>query len=256
LFFLHMFVVLLVAGCGQPSGLSYSVPGAEKVAIRRDLQYRGAENASHLLDVYLPAGNSPKGGHPSAILIHGSVTAKAHYKNTPQMVSWGRLLAASGVGAVTFNWDSPKSADVDAAIRYVRDHATGLGLDKRRVCLIAFSGGGSESIRVGLTDTSGTIRGVVSYYGDLRSVIPLLEPVSKTDIPPMLVALGQRDDIVPPSHTTGFVDAAKLKGALVTLLTHESGAHAFDLSQNARSREIVKQTVETVARWLKESPRK
>ena len=105
-------------------------------------------------------------------------------------------------------------------------------------------------MRMGLTDTPGAVRGVVSYYGDLRPVIPLVKDASRRWSPPILIAKGAKDDVVPPGYIEGFVSAAQRKDLDITVLTHETGAHAFDLSQSERSRAIVKQTVETIVGWL------
>ena len=53
-----------------------------------------------------------------------------------------------------------------------------------------------------------------------------------------------------PSGLSYSVPGADNVSVPITLLIHQSGAHAFDLSQNPRSREIVKETAETIVRWL------
>jgi len=157
----------------------YEVPGMDQVEVRRNLVYHHAEGTPMAMDVYLPAARPAPaapatsatsatpaasaasatvgiGGHrPAAVLlIHGGPVPVAAYPKVKDMgvfVSWGELLAASGLAAVTFNhlhhgWhDLDESAGhVAAAIAYLRAEADGLRLDPDRLCLWVFSGGGPQ----------------------------------------------------------------------------------------------------------------
>ena len=70
-------------------------------------------------------------------------------------------------------------SEVADLVAYVRDHAASFGIDKDRICLWAFSGGGpflSQAMR----ETPAYVRCIVSYYALLD-----LQPLRKT-IPPSI----------------------------------------------------------------------
>jgi dienelactone hydrolase len=218
----------------------------DRVSIRKDIPYKASKEAPYLMDIFTPAGAVTSEGFPAVILIHGSASAATRFKDSRAITSWGRLLAASGVAAVSFNWDCPRSSDVDDLLRRVRNDAKQLGIDRQRLCLFAFSGGASESVRAALRNGPNGVRCVVSYYGDMRRATREIAGVQSAKIPPVLVAKGGRDDLVPAEWIDGFVTRARDKGVSVTTLVHPSGAHAFDLHVDPQSREIVRQTVDFI----------
>ena len=95
--------------------------------------------------------------------------------------SWGRLVAASGMTAVTFTHrlGYPKTAildgasDVADAIAYVRAHAAELGVDGDRLCLAAYSAGG-PMLSPFLSDPPPYVRCLVAFYAimDIRQSEP------------------------------------------------------------------------------------
>ncbi len=126
----------------------HRVPGMAEVAVRRDVTYSTAGEEPLTMDVYEPAGTAPGSRNPAVLMIHGPVP-KLGAKNMGVFTSYGRLLAASGLVAVTFNhrFLGPErlldaAADVQTAADYVRDHANELGIDSDRVAFWAFSAGG------------------------------------------------------------------------------------------------------------------
>ena len=88
------------------------------------------------------------------------------------------MLAAAGLGAVTFSHRfygasalADAAGDVEAAVAYVRSHAEELGIDRDRVALWAFSGGGpflSQSLR----ERWPFVRAIVAYYAVLDLQVP------------------------------------------------------------------------------------
>lgn len=88
-------------------------------------------------------------------------------------VSWGQLVAASGLVAVTFNHRSSEAltrlyevaGDVDDLISYIREHAGTLGIDADVLGIWTCSAGSPMGFRSALRNAPFYVRFVISYYG-------------------------------------------------------------------------------------------
>ncbi|HLL12112.1 MAG TPA: alpha/beta hydrolase, partial [Rubrivivax sp.] len=186
--------------------------------------------------------------------------------------SWGRLLASSGLAAVTFNHRLafPKTlvtegaADVAQAIAYVRANADKLNIDKDRLCIAVFSAGGPMLANT-LRERPAHIRCAVAFYPllDIRQSPPhqasetpatlaQYSPAAQLTgdlsvLPPLFVARAGRDRVPGLNAALDrFVQAALAGNAQVTVANHAGGVHGFDnQNDDARSREIV-----TMAVWF------
>jgi acetyl esterase/lipase len=264
----------------------YRVPGMDRVQVRRELVYREVEGTPMTMDVYLPArpaeqsAAEPAGARPPvALLIHGGPVppeAYAKVKNMGVFVSYGELLAASGMAAVAFNhlhhgWhDLAESADnVAAVIAYLRAEADALRLDPDRLCLWAFSGGGPQ-LAPPLAAPDPAVRCLVGYYPmldlriDLGPVAALIPEVPAATLerfspaacvaipaprprPPLLLARAGRDQPFVNQGLDGFVQAALAAGLEIEILNHAAGQHGFDVRDDVeRSRRIIARTIEFI----------
>src|ERR1044071_3792933 len=109
----------------------YSVPGMDKVTVKTNLKYTSAADPNLLMDVYGPQGWAKGERRPAVIFIHGGAGSESRPKDWGIYITWGRLVAASGMVGVTFThrlgYPKPlmheSGAGVGAAIAYVRAHA-------------------------------------------------------------------------------------------------------------------------------------
>jgi acetyl esterase/lipase len=220
--------------------------------------------------VYAPAGLEKGERRPAIIFIHGGpVPPGAGAKEMGQFHSYGELAAAAGFVGVTFNhrFHSPAlapEADKDVAdlVAYVRKDAGELGVDRDRIALWAFSGGGPFLARW-LAEPPDYLRALVSYYAilDIREPPPgqadklssdvrtRLSPVARLPLSarpvPMLIARAGQDNPFLNGTVDAFVAEALKQNAPFELLNHPDGRHGFDiLDDDGRSREIIARTLE------------
>ncbi len=248
----------------------WSVPGMDAVAVRRNVAYKTGDGGAPLhMDVYSPPG--PARPRPAVILIHGGPIPQVGAKNIGVFLSYGELIAASGLVAVAFDHRflgparlSDAASDVADLVSHVRANTSSLGVDPERIALWAFSGGGPFLSSV-LRDRPSWLRAVASYYAvlDLQQPPPgapdsgltaetrtLFSPVAALgqdakNAPPILVARAGLDNPWLNEGVDRFVAAALSRGATLDLLTHPSGRHGFDiLDDDARTKEIIRRTLE------------
>jgi acetyl esterase/lipase len=247
----------------------YEVPGMEKVKVAQNLKYTSSDDPNVLMDIYLPPATTETEKHPAVILIHGGVRTEYTPKDWGLYTSWGRLIAASGLAAVTFTHrleypgkSLERSAqDVRAAIDYVRANSDKYHIDKDRICLMAFSAGG-PMLSLGMRGDTQFVRCLVSFYAfmdiqqsDFRktetsellkafSAITYLENGANR-IPPVFIARAGRDEIPTMDDSIDrFVKEALAKNLSLTLMNHPQGVHGFDNQNNdERSREIIREAI-------------
>jgi hypothetical protein len=116
----------------------YSVPGEDKVQVRRDIVYKTVErpaggNLELKLDVYTPREAKPGDRFPGVVLISGGGAGDHDWRDSGVYISYGKILGASGFTAITFSKryeramdDSVKVEDFHDLVRYIRGHAAEL----------------------------------------------------------------------------------------------------------------------------------
>ena len=256
--------------------LVYAVPEMDKVTVQRNLVYKRAGAKELKTDIYQPAGLVTGAKNPAVIFIHGGYlpsNLRTEPKDWNIYVAYGQLAAASGMIGVTFNhrlydsWESVPTAEIDLAdlIAYLRNNADGLGIDRDRFTLWAFSGGG-PLLSLAMRTAVPYIRCLVSYYslldlqGESKKSLGSLSdqalldfsPVRQLEnndkgIAPMFIARMGQDDAGLNKAVGRFVSVALAKNLNLTLSNDPQGHHGFDIEDNtAASREIIRRTLEFV----------
>lgn len=251
----------------------YSVPGMNRVKVRSDLSYKKSDDPNLKMDVYLPPGLSPKERRPAVLFIHGGAGSQFKPKDWGIYVSYGKLIAASGLVGVTFTHRlgfprtliSEGASDVSDAISYVRANADALQIDRDRLCLAAYSAGG-PMLSDALREKPKYVRCLVAVYAFLdihqsehhrqhetADTIKRYSPITYLDaeagrIPPMFVARGGRDQIPTMNDSIDrFIREAIAKNAPIEFLNHPEGVHGFDNKHDGgvqRSREIIRRMID------------
>lgn len=120
----------------------YEPPGVRSVTIRRQLEYASAPNQT--LDVYYPPGWTAGQAAPGVIAVSGLSDVGAQQflgcriNEMEWFISWGRLLAESGLVGITYTTGTDPAHDLQSVLRHIV--ANGIsGVDPRRLGLLAFS---------------------------------------------------------------------------------------------------------------------
>ena len=239
------------------------LPGMDQVQVGHDLLYKTVGGNALYANVYAPPGERGPDGLLPAVLFVG--------RREAQYTSWGKLVAASGLIAVTFDY-SPvgyyghlrePEQDVLDLLEYVRSQGASLGIDANRLGIWAASSQPMLGWRMVLRDAPPFIRRLVSYYGalnleqllteaDAPEVWALLREYSLVSylglhpqaLPPMLIARAGRDHHLPNQSIDTFVAEALRQNAPIEVMNYPEGRHGFDaLDATDRSRQIIRRTL-------------
>jgi len=154
----------------------YSIQGMEAAADVSSYVYKSVEDLDLHVDVYTPR-QPVRLPAPIVILVHGEGPNEdlMHAREWGQYVSYGQILAANGLAAVTFNHRSTDQLthmdatgeDITDALNFVRTNANEWGLDGDRLCVWAISAGVPYGVSAAVRDLPADVRCVVAYYGYL-----------------------------------------------------------------------------------------
>jgi acetyl esterase/lipase len=215
----------------------YGVDGMSAIAPQRHVYRR--EHEAEMLDVYSPQASNVafrtpsqlrSGPAPALFFVHGGPIPATMLppREWGFFQSYGQLAAASGLAGVVLNhrlfaptaYDTAES-DLKAAIDFVRANSDALGVDRSRIGLWVFSGGG-PLLSWCLREQPSFLRCVLAFYAllDLRHLTPanaepeqtqrmqVLSPAAHlagSTFPPMLVARAGLDT---PAINTSIVARA------------------------------------------------
>jgi hypothetical protein len=242
----------------------YRLPGVDSVRIRRDVVYP-ADSGSLTMDLYYPPDSETGAELPAVVIVAGfpdpgyQQILGCRFKDMGSSTSWARLIAASGIVAITYTNREP-AADFEAMMRHVRQNADALGIDHTRIGLWASSGNVPVALWA-LMQKSAGLRCAVLCYGftldldgstivaDAAKTWGFANPSAGTsvdDLPdgvPMFIARAGRDQFATLNDMLDrFVAGALSRNLAVTVVNHATGPHAFDLFDDSEtSREIIRQ---------------
>jgi dienelactone hydrolase len=254
--------------------LVYAMPGADAVTVRRDLPYRTTEAGPLGIDLYYPSSevgrvlSDPPGAqsagskrlrptYPVVVFATGFSDAGARKmlgcpsKDMESYIGWARLVAASGMVAVTYENREPME-DLRAVLQHTRDNSVALGLDAQRIGLMGFSGNGPVTLSALMEDRALTC-GVLCYpftldldgatgVADAQAQWRFVNPCAgKTvddlpqDLPLFIVRAGKDQFAGLNDALDRFVAKALARNLPLTVVNHATGPHAFDTADDSET---------------------
>lgn len=215
----------------------------EKIQVVRNLSYKCEKEKKYNLDICYPLNYDKEKFYPTVILVSGGSgkTLKLNENFREGFISWGKLLATSGLLTVHFIWNYKCPEDITDFITFVRENSDKFNIDKDRIATFSFSRGVNLSIDNILKSNSGFLKSMVIYYGKIPDS---LTKEYKTNLPPILIAMAGNDKFFSTDCNDRFIDRYK-NDTMILKTIHETGEHAFDIRNNDdKSIEIIKKTVE------------
>ncbi|HEX8775876.1 MAG TPA: hypothetical protein VF735_20050 [Pyrinomonadaceae bacterium] len=257
----------------------YSIPGMEGVEVRRDVEYEANDALGLTMDIYYPPDSKSGARVPAVVIVAGYKDAgfEAHvgcrFKEMGSSVSWGQLMAASGLAAITYTNREP-SADIQALLEYVRRNAAALGIDENRIGLWASSGNVPVALSALMLEGREYLKCAALCYGIMldaegeshvaraAKVWGFSNPCAgKTvaDLPkdtPLFIVRAGRDEMPHLNETIDrFVAQALACNLPITLTNHPDAPHAFDLFHDSETtREIIRRTLSFMRFHLLSAP--
>ena len=232
-----------------------TLPHLQDVTVQT-VKYSGQASNALSMDIYYPPGPSAsRAPQPVVILVTGHVDAAIEatlgckLKDTEQYRSWARLLAVSGMVAITYENQIPVD-DIVAVVNHVQNNADALGVDLQRLGVWSCSANVPNALALMISRQAS-----ISCAGFLYGF--MLDPVGKTfvadaaahsgfaapngdksiaDVPAEtamhIVRAGA--DQVPGINATidDFCARALQRNLPLTLVNHAQAPHAFDLLDN------------------------
>ena len=246
--------------------LVYTMPGAEAVTVRQDIQFTAADGGALPLDLYLPPGATGDARLPATIIAAGYCHARTPkvfpcaFKEVEFVVSWARLLAASGIAAVTYSNREP-AGDLHALVGHLRRNSATLGIDESRIGVWAGSGNVPVALSLLMKDAVPSLKCAVLCYGfmlDLdgatavaatAAMYQYANPCAGRTIDdvarevPMFIARAGQDQFQGLNDSIDRFVAKGLAANLpLTVVNHAQGPHAFDMYHDSdETRAIIEQ---------------
>jgi hypothetical protein len=243
----------------------YTLPGMDHVRIRRDVEYRRADEGPLTMDVYYPPEPNASASPAAVVFVTGFADPGTRKvlgcaaKDMGSYVSWARLVAASGLAAITYVNSTP--ADAFAVLGYVREHAPELGVDLERIGVWSCSGSGPMGLSVLMHEGPHPPKCaalVYPYTLDLAGSSGIAAAAkqwgfadacsgrSADDFPrdrPLFVAKAGQDQMPGLNEALDrFVCAALTRNLPMTVVNHAGGPHGFDIFDDSETmRNVVEQ---------------
>jgi acetyl esterase/lipase len=224
--------------------LDPTMPIVVKVSGKIDVK-SGSYQPGRTWDLYRPANDTQT--LPLVIFVNG--VGLPALKDWAAYTSWGRLIAANGMAAITYQTEGEQAREqTEALLAYVKAHAAELKIDPRRIALWACSANSRVATAMLAEHGEHEFRAAALYYG-------ILTTAPKHDELPLLITRAGLDSLALNQSIDRYVEAALTLDAPVTLHTYRQGRHGFDfLDDTAESKLIIRNTVDFLKLHLTATP--
>ena len=232
----------------------FELPGSDAVRVRRDVVFKPDGMEALTMDIYSPPGADRGGRVPAVVFVIGYSDAGARkmlgcrFKEMASYDSWARLVAASGLAAITYTTSADPAADVRELLEYLRREAVSLNIDEGRIGVWSCSGHVPTALSLLMGKNQGFVKCAVLCYGytlDLDGGTEVAEAAAtfkfanpgsgrpfgelSSGVPLFVVRAGRDETPGLNAALVRFVAAALGRNLELTVVNHSEAPHAFDL---------------------------
>lgn len=214
------------------------LPGMSAVQVDTGVVFRTVAGHSLRFDLFHPSGTSKPKKAPLVIFVNGVGVDDPPLRRWGIYQSWGRLVAVSGMAAVTHDCrrDAPRE-DLETLVTHLRQNAARYGIDPDDIAIWACSANLREGSRYALNPANSYVKAAVFYYGSVDTTY------FRTDLP-ILVGRAGLDNTFSNAALDNFVFRALRRNATISSINVPNGRHGFDLfDDDETSREAVRATL-------------
>ncbi|MDQ8193680.1 alpha/beta hydrolase fold domain-containing protein [Coraliomargarita sp. SDUM461004] len=234
------------------SDLHLSVPKF----VQQSYTYQVLGHTSYQLEVFMPTLGALSELRPSILFLHGgswkSGNRTAFYPQCRELAERGMIAISADYRTKGRDGVEPIEAvrDAKVAMRWIKSNAASLGIDPQRIAAGGGSAGGQLALSLALeseidvpnpraistrpdalvlfnpvlnTGPDGFANHLVREYWEQFSPYHQL----KTGLPPMLIMIGDRDNVSPPDMVQSFVSRARALGNEVEVEVYPGEKHGF-----------------------------
>lgn len=248
--------------------LAFSLPGMDEIIVTH-LDYPSANGSLLPVDVYNPPDSTGRDPLPVVIFVMGMPDWAPHIseplKEMSQYVSWGRLVAASGLVAITYQTE--QHDDLDAVVGWIQENGHLYRMDPHRIGLWSCADSSPTAMSFAMQEGRGFLKFAVFYYGQMLTpdnkfrdgindmcsrsgcYAAELKDVAQlhTDLPLLIVRAGRKPMLRYVNDSIDhFLDVGLASDMDITLIEFAEGRHKFEqtMKSHPRSAEIIEQTLE------------
>lgn len=254
----------------EKGAVVYDLPRMDDVIIKRDIPYQDIGGSPLKMDIYYPPDFDFQSKIPAVIIVLGypDVAGKkllgSEFKNYIQLVSWCKIISASGMAGIVYESVNPEK-DIIALSNYLKTNEDEVKIDINKIGAWTCSAHTPTTISYILNGADNIFKCAVVYYGFFLTndfkYLPQIDTLSQNmgfktprlseptvwrkDVPIMIVRAGK--DNVPYINQTlsSFYDQALSQDLSITLINYQNGVHGFDAAlDNETTRQIIKTTLE------------
>ena len=254
----------------EQGAVVYDLPKMNEVIVKKDIPYQDIAGSDLKMDIYYPPDFDFQSKIPAVIIVlgypdvAGQKLLGSEFKNYIQLVSWCKIISASGMAGIVYQSINPEK-DIITLSNYLKTNENKLKIDINKIGAWTCSAHTPTTISYILNGSDNIFKCAVVYYGffltnDFKYLqqidtisqkmgfkTPRLpEPTTwRKDVPIMIIRAGK--DNVPYINQTlaNFYDKALNQDLAITLINYQNGVHGFDAAlDNETTRQIIKNTIE------------
>ncbi|MEN8193328.1 MAG: hypothetical protein ABFS12_10970 [Bacteroidota bacterium] len=255
----------------------YQVPEMDDVISHEGVIYHSVNGIDLRADIYLPPTKEGNVNFPLVILVNDYPDSIInHYwgcdqKDLELFISWGELIAASGIAAVAYQTQFSHS-ETDSLIHFLGENAEKYRVDMNRLCVFGASANtlaaqslmenNDLKIKCAILNYGILLTPDLKYFAAIDSAANMygfylkdLRPITSipSNIPLMVTKAGKDQFDIVTKTTDHFVSEAIKSNAELTYIHYPEGQHDFDILDNTKtSKLIIRQTIDFLTTHLLE----